>query len=173
MELSVMDLDMANMGPRTSRTVDTIKDALHKRQTGNSSDWFRRSPTHKALKLMATRGFVDITRCRVGIPTVGNVDGSREEQASMQQILREGASEETDMNSAEGINRVVSKVGRWWYNKCFEDYPHNDQDDDEQESRAVKSLWEDQTLLRECEKRKTSFRMLISYAKKPMDWKEF
>ncbi|KAF3903766.1 hypothetical protein ABW20_dc0103707 [Dactylellina cionopaga] len=165
LELSVLDIDMVNMGPRTKRTIDDIKVDLRKHQSGNGSDWSKKTPSEKALRLMAKRGFTDITRCRVGLPTVGNVDGSREEQASMQQILREGNSpDEVDMGSAEGINRVVSKVGRWWYNKCFENIG---QDTQGERLQYQKSIWEDKTLLRECEKKKTNFRMLISYARKP------
>ncbi|KAK6520665.1 hypothetical protein TWF506_000914 [Arthrobotrys conoides] len=165
LELSVLDIDMVNMGPRTKRTIDEIKVNLRKYQSGNGSDWHKKTPSEKALRLMAKRGFTDITRCRVGLPTVGNVDGSREEQASMQQILKEGNSpEEVDMGSAEGINRVVSKVGRWWYGKCFENIGEEVQGETLQ---YKKTLWEDKTLLRECEKKKTNFRMLISFARKP------
>ncbi|KAK6351606.1 hypothetical protein TWF718_004762 [Orbilia javanica] len=165
LELSVLDIDMVNMGPRTKRTVDEIKANLRKHQSGNGSDWHKKTPSEKALRLMAKRGFTDITRCRVGLPTVGNVDGSREEQASMQQILKEGNSpDEVDMSSAEGINRVVSKVGRWWYGKCFENIGEDIQGETLQ---YRKTLWEDKTLLRECEKKKTNFRMLISFARKP------
>ncbi|KAK6361153.1 hypothetical protein TWF730_004897 [Orbilia blumenaviensis] len=165
LELSVLDIDMVNMGPRTKRTVDEIKANLRKHQSGNDSDWHKKTPSEKALRLMAKRGFTDITRCRVGLPTVGNIDGSREEQASMQQILKEGNSpDEVDMSSAEGINRVVSKVGRWWYGKCFENIGEDVQ---AETLRYRKTLWEDKTLLRECEKKKTNFRMLISFARKP------
>ncbi|KAF3901553.1 hypothetical protein ABW21_db0201309 [Orbilia brochopaga] len=165
LELSVLDIDMVNMGPRTKRTVDEIKVNLRKHQSGNGSDWFKKTASEKALRLLAKRGFTDITRCRVGLPTVGNVDGSREEQASMQQILKEGNSpDEVDMGSAEGINRVVSKVGRWWYNKCFENLGDETQGE---RLNYQKTLWEDKTLLRECEKKKTNFRMLITFAKKP------
>lgn len=165
LELSVLDIDMVNMGPRTKRTTDEIKVNLRKHQSGNGSDWHKKTPSEKALRLMAKRGFTDITRCRVGLPTVGNVDGSREEQASMQQILKEGNSpDEVDMGSAEGINRVVSKVGRWWYGKCFENIGEDVQGEI---LRYRKTLWEDKTLLRECEKKKTNFRMLISFARKP------
>ncbi|KAF3910100.1 hypothetical protein AA313_de0203117 [Arthrobotrys entomopaga] len=165
LELSVLDIDMVNMGPRTKRTLDEIKLNLRKHQSGNGSDWSKKTPSEKALRLMAKRGFTDITRCRVGLPTVGNVDGSREEQASMQQILKEGNSpDEVDMGSAEGINRVVSKVGRWWYTKCFENIGADDQGES---LKYQKTMWEDKTLLRECEKKKTNFRMLISFARKP------
>ncbi|KAK6537825.1 hypothetical protein TWF694_010728 [Orbilia ellipsospora] len=167
LELSVLDIDMVNMGPRTKRTLDEIKLNLRKHQSGNGSDWSKKTPSEKALRLMAKRGFTDITRCRVGLPTVGNVDGSREEQASMQQILKEGNSpDEVDMGSAEGINRVVSKVGRWWYNKCFENIGEEHQGES---LKYQKTMWEDKTLLRECEKKKTNFRMLISFARKPLN----
>lgn len=167
-EASVLDIDMVNMGNRTKRTVDQIKSSLRE-QPANKSDWTKKAPSDKALHIMAKKGFVHITRCWVGLPAVGNVDGSREERASMQQVLKEvTAPEEIDMTSAEGMNRAVPRVGRWWYSKCFEDYP--DEEEEVQQPRFKSSLWEDKTLLRECEKKRTNFRMLITFARKPLDY---
>jgi hypothetical protein len=60
----------------------------------------------------------------------------------------------------ESIAKIVARVGRWWYSKCYEDpiFPGSDT-----------SLWNDRRLLRECQKRGTGFRMLIAYAQKPSE----
>ena len=61
----------------------------------------------------------------------------------------------------ESIAKIVARVGRWWYTKCYEEpaLHHLDPSD--------RSLWNDRKVLRECQKRGTGFRMLIAYAQKP------
>jgi SAM-dependent methyltransferase len=60
----------------------------------------------------------------------------------------------------ESIAKIVARVGRWWYSKCYEDpiFPNS-------EIR----MWDDRKLLRECQKRGTGFRMFIAYAQKPSE----
>ncbi|KAJ5721906.1 uncharacterized protein N7483_009840 [Penicillium malachiteum] len=63
------------------------------------------------------------------------------------------------------IAKIVARVGRWWYTKCYEDpvLPSTGDRDS--------SMWNDRKLLRECQKRGTGFRMLIAYAQKPSEVK--
>ncbi|KAJ5595235.1 uncharacterized protein N7459_001443 [Penicillium hispanicum] len=65
----------------------------------------------------------------------------------------------------ESIARIVARVGRWWYTKCYEDPVIPDT------GEADSSMWNDRKLLRECQKRGTGFRMLIAYAQKPSEVK--
>ncbi|KAJ5960901.1 uncharacterized protein N7479_008051 [Penicillium vulpinum] len=63
----------------------------------------------------------------------------------------------------ESIAKIVARVGRWWYSKCYEDpilSNRNTQDP---------SIWNDRKVLRECQKRGTGFRMFIAYAQKPSE----
>ncbi|KAJ6049266.1 hypothetical protein N7444_005982 [Penicillium canescens] len=62
----------------------------------------------------------------------------------------------------ESIAKIVARVGRWWYSKCYEDpvFPGGDSDN---------SIWSDRKVLRECQRRGTGFRMLIAYAQKPSE----
>ncbi|KAJ5482784.1 hypothetical protein N7539_006230 [Penicillium diatomitis] len=61
----------------------------------------------------------------------------------------------------ESIAKIVARVGRWWYTKCYEEpaLHHLEAND--------RSVWNDRKVLRECQKRGTGFRMLIAYAQKP------
>lgn len=65
----------------------------------------------------------------------------------------------------ESIAKIVARVGRWWYTKCYEDpvLPDTGQPDS--------SMWSDRRVLRECQKQGTGFRMLIAYAQKPSEVK--
>lgn len=63
----------------------------------------------------------------------------------------------------ESIAKIVARVGRWWYTKCYEDpvLPNTGDNDP--------SMWNDRKTLHECQKRGTGFRMLIAYAQKPSE----
>ena len=60
----------------------------------------------------------------------------------------------------ESIAKIVARVGRWWYSKCYEDPIFSGSDT---------SMWNQRKLLRECQKRGTGFRMFIAYAQKPSE----
>ncbi|KAJ5679245.1 hypothetical protein N7462_007489 [Penicillium macrosclerotiorum] len=63
----------------------------------------------------------------------------------------------------ESIAKIVARVGRWWYTKCYEDpvLPNPGASD--------AGIWTDRKVLRECQKQGTGFRMLIAYAQKPSE----
>ncbi|KAF3389049.1 hypothetical protein F1880_004003 [Penicillium rolfsii] len=63
----------------------------------------------------------------------------------------------------ESIAKIVARVGRWWYTKCYEEPVLHDTGD------VDLSMWNDRKVLRECQKRGTGFRMLIAYAQKPSE----
>jgi hypothetical protein len=63
----------------------------------------------------------------------------------------------------ESIAKIVARVGRWWYTKCYEEPVLPDTGDGDP------SMWNDHKVLRECQKRGTGFRMLIAYAQKPSE----
>lgn len=62
----------------------------------------------------------------------------------------------------ESIAKIVARVGRWWYSKCYEDPIFSTANTDP-------SIWNDRKVLRECQKRGTGFRMFIAYAQKPSE----
>ncbi|CAG8157152.1 unnamed protein product [Penicillium nalgiovense] len=62
----------------------------------------------------------------------------------------------------ESIAKIVARVGRWWYSKCYEDPVFST-------GNTGPSIWNDRNVLRECQKRGTGFRMFIAYAQKPSE----
>lgn len=62
----------------------------------------------------------------------------------------------------ESIRKIVARVGRWWYTRCYESpvLPNGDVD---------RSLWANKKILRECQQRGTGFRLLIAYTQKPSE----
>jgi hypothetical protein len=60
----------------------------------------------------------------------------------------------------EGVTKMVSKVGRWWYSRCYESITLPEGD-------MTKSIWTNDSLVRECEKRSTNLKLMICYAQKP------
>jgi hypothetical protein len=75
-------------------------------------------------------------------------------------------SESTD----NGITDMVARVGRWWYSRCYESLvlPEAGEPGAANSGNMLEnSIWRDESLITECEKRGTSFKMLIGYAQKP------
>jgi hypothetical protein len=68
------------------------------------------------------------------------------------------------------ITDMVARVGRWWYSRCYESLilPEAGEPGAASSGNLLESsIWRDEALIRECEKRGTSFRLLIGYAQKP------
>ncbi|OQE47499.1 hypothetical protein PENCOP_c001G08504 [Penicillium coprophilum] len=63
----------------------------------------------------------------------------------------------------ESIAKIVARVGRWWYSKCYEDPVFSNGNTQDP------SIWNNRKVLRECQKRGTGFRMFIAYAQKPSE----
>jgi len=157
LEISVLDLDMMNMGNRARRAVRMLK----VRMQVADSDVSLKPVSDNIQKLLGRRGFENLNRCMVGVPVAGKIPESRsgsfdEKNLSLGDMLKD-QSEEGD----EGITKMVAKVGRWWYTRCYELGVLPDGD-------LERRIWNDKALLRECEKRETSFKLLICYAQKPL-----
>lgn len=175
LEISALDMDMMNMGSRGRRALRSMKTQIQAEDSTVSlkplSDTFQR--------LLYRRGFESLNRCFVGIPCAGRIPGSRDEgntpepqSASVESSNGSSKRMDEDMPSFgdlflsqgqagdEGVTKMVSKVGRWWYSRCYESLilPNGD---------ITKSIWTDDALVRECEKRSTNLKLMICYAQKP------
>lgn len=157
LEMSILDLDMVNMGNRARRAVRTLKVQM---QVANPEVSLKPA-SDNIQKMLGRRGFENLNRCMVNVPIAGHISDSRagssdERDLSLGDMLKD-SSEQGD----EGITKMVAKVGRWWYTRCYEKHvlPHEDTD---------RSIWADKALLRECEKRETGLKLLICYAQKPL-----
>lgn len=183
LEVVALDIDMMNMGTRGRRALRGLKTRMQQTDPdvclGNLSD--------SLVRMIGRRGFEEVQRCVVGVPTAGRIprsdDAFRSSSCSSTstsgrpRTANSSANEENDISFAtllqrnrqsqivepgrandEGITKMVARVGRWWYSACYEQpLLKND-----------KSVWQEHGLLRECEKQGTSFRLLICCAQKPL-----
>lgn len=155
LEMSILDLDMVNMGNRARRAVRMLKVRMQVADPEVSL----KPASDNIQKMLGRRGFENLNRCMVNVPIAGHISDSRagsfEENMSLGDMLKD-SSQQGD----EGISKMVAKVGRWWYTRCYEMgvLPHDDME---------RSIWADRALLRECEKRETGLKLLICFAQKP------
>ena len=179
LELSVLDIDMLNMGNRARRAVRALK----LRMQALDPDVSLQPASDSIQKMLGRRGFENLNRCMVGVPVAGLVSDSRAgsfeaEERSWGDMLRDESGE-----GDRGITKMVARVGRWWYGRCYEvgvlegeeEGSGNGEGVGEGEVEAngnarerVGSIWEDRALLKECERRETGFKLLICYAQKPV-----
>jgi hypothetical protein len=175
LEVSVLDIDMLNMGTHTRRAVRNLKVQI---QTEDSNVSLK-PISDTVQRLLGRRGFENLNRCVVGVPAAGKIPSSRD-GSTMQSPEPGSASTTTQSNDGfgaptpsfsdllhdqtgngdEGITQMVAKVARWWYSRCYESLilPNGD---------ISKSVWTDDTMLKECEQRGTSLRLMVCFAQKP------
>ncbi|KAL8957036.1 MAG: hypothetical protein Q9183_006161, partial [Haloplaca sp. 2 TL-2023] len=158
LEVSILDLDMVNMGNRCRRAVRGLKTKMQVKQR----DVSLKPVSDNIQKMLGRRGFENLNRCMVTVPVAGLLNDSRKgsldaEDKSLGEMLKDHSAE-----GDEGITKMVSKVGRWWYSRCYESQLLG-QDGEEMEG----SIWNDRQLLKECEGFETGLKLLICYAQKP------
>ncbi|KAK9414415.1 hypothetical protein SUNI508_11257 [Seiridium unicorne] len=157
-ELSILDVDLNNMGNRTRRAVRRLKERVSTQQ----SEINLSSTADLILRLLGMQGFTDVKSCRVGVPVASAITGSSEEEGGKkkkkmkdERSLAEMMNDETEKGD-ENITKMVAKVGRWWYNRLYET-----------PAGATSSIWNDGALLAECEEWKTSLKLMVCHAKVP------
>ncbi|KAI1753361.1 hypothetical protein F4782DRAFT_92129 [Xylaria castorea] len=151
-EFSVLDVDLNNVGNRTRRAVRHLKEEI----SAQNSDFSLSSTADLILRLLGKKGFVDIKTCRVGVPVASSItNASRKDGKKDERSLAEMMNDKTEVGD-ENITKMVSKVGRWWYNKCYE-IP----------TGMSKSIWHDRALLAECEEWGTSLKLMVCHARIP------
>ena len=160
LEMSILDIDMVNMGHRAKRALRELKYRM-----GVSQPDVTLKPLSDSLQMMVKHiGFKNLNRCMVNVPVAGHVSrsrsrpGSSDEDSGMLGDLRMEASDK----GGGGLAKSLAMVGRWWFTKCYEmiQLPYGD---------LERSIWNDEALLEECEKRGTGFKLLLCYAQKPAD----
>lgn len=189
LEISVLDIDLVNVGSSSRKAVRGLKMRMAER----SSELCLRPVSDVLMRLLGRRGFEGMQRCIVGVPASGPVRRSGEVAAASAphslfdtepSPLDDQSPQESDTptktnlsfadllrtdhhNSADARNvtRMVARVGRWWFEKCYEStiLAANEAAG----KPGAKSIWRDEMLLRECERQGTTFRLLICYAQKP------
>lgn len=183
-ELSILDVDMNNMGNRARRAVRRLKERVHTR----SPDVNLASSSDLLLRLLGRKGFTDIKTCRVGVPLASTIAESCSSSSSRsggttstsasasasgrsttgtaggtRRVKRETRSL-AEMMKAEGpgadesITKMVAKVGRWWYDRCYESIALES---------GGRSMWAERALLAECEEWRTSLKLMVCHARIP------
>ena len=176
LEVAVLDLDLMNMGNKARKAVRDLKTRMQYSDQNVSL----RNLSDLLVRQIGRRGFEEVQRCIVGVPAAGRIPGSQDmstvssdssgkptwlredsngQEFSFKDLLDDARTSQFGPGkNDEGITKMVAKVGRWWYSTCYE--------------KTIlqtdhRSIWNDHTILRECEKQGTSFRLLICYAQKP------
>ena len=188
LEMSILDLDMVNMGIRTRKAVRRLKERTYLADPNISL----KPASDSIQRLLGRHGFVNLRRCMVRIPTTGMILRSSGSSSSSNPSVKSAnssfpkfskpnpqnqtkSSDEKDLSlgdllsdpspsatNDESITKIVAKVGRWWYTRCYEVPILPDGDID-------LSIWADKRVLRECQKGGTGFRLLIAYTQKPSE----
>ncbi|KAF2270992.1 hypothetical protein CC78DRAFT_8369 [Lojkania enalia] len=194
LELSVMDLDLVNMGNRARRAVRGLKVKMQVADEHISL----RNISDEIMGFIGRKGFTECNRCFVGVPVAGKLPspddadvpegkkrkGSTTSTASKTNVTRQAAkqpkpevsfsdllnNQSNNDSTDDGITDMVARVGRWWYSRCYESLvlPEAGEPNAATAGNLLESsIWRDESLIKECEKRGTSFRLLIGYAQKP------
>ncbi|KAI9742810.1 MAG: hypothetical protein M1818_003539 [Claussenomyces sp. TS43310] len=156
LELSILDLDMVNMGNRCRRAVRGLKVKI----AGYDPTISLAPLSDTVLKLIGKRGFHDVKSCTVGVPVASSVTKAittpqQEKELSLADMMRDKS-----QVGDEGITKMVAKVGRWWFERCYVSRINPD-------DATTGSIFADKSLLEECERWGTSFKLLVCYAQKP------
>lgn len=175
MELSILDIDLNNMGNRGRRAVRQLKERVHIRSPNVSLA----SSSDLLLRLLGRKGFTDIKTCRLGVPVASALapsESSTSASSSTRTGTRSGPTRSTsgkgkrDTRSLaeiisddgpiadESITKMVAKVGRWWYDRCYESVAP---------APGGRSMWGDPALLSECEEWRTTLKLMVCHARMP------
>ena len=160
LEVSILDLDLMNMGNRARRALRDLKVRM---QTADNTVTLKPS-SDLILRLLGRRGFENVQCCTLGVPVAGNLVSSSVTSVDepspphLSELLKD-RSEAGD----QGITKMVARVGRWWYRHCYEMSALS-----AGTGELSGSIWDDRALLHECATRQTTFKQLICYAQKPL-----
>lgn len=193
LEFSVLDMDLVNMGNRARRAVRGLKMRMQIADENTSL----RNISDEIMAGIGRKGFVECNRCVVGVPVAGKLPNLDDARSSTSKRKNSTASSISKANSTlppskgpkpevsfsdllnvsspsestdNGITDMVARVGRWWYSRCYESLvlPEAGEPGAALSGDLLKnSIWRDESLINECEKRGTSFKLLIGYAQKP------
>ncbi|KAI0525581.1 hypothetical protein F5B22DRAFT_642591 [Xylaria bambusicola] len=150
-EFAILDVDLNNVGNRTRRAVRHLKEQV----SNQNPDFYLSSTADLILRLLGKKGFVDIKTCRLGVPVASSITAPKKNGKKDERSLAEMMNDDTEVGD-KSITKMVSKVGRWWYNRCYE-VPIG----------MKSSIWHDKALLTECEEWGTSLKLMVCHARVP------
>lgn len=156
MEISAIDLDLLRMGSHARKAVRELKMGIHTRSPATCL----KPASDSIQQLLGHCGYEKLSRCIIGVPAAASMASSG--RASLEDHVPnfEDFMKDDSERSDKNITRMMSKVGRWWYNQCYES------------GNGGGSIWNDKVLLQECEDLHTAFKLFVCYAQKPVSLKE-
>lgn len=167
-ELAILDVDLNNMGNCGRRTIRQLKEKLHdaepKTHIASAADLI--------VRLLNNNGFTGVKAARVGVPVASSIarsgSNSSHRKSSSDKAAKKAAKEpppslsdmmrDTSPTADASITKMVARVGRWWYTRCYEKLGG---------TSSPKSIWDDKALLQECEQLGTSLKLTVCYARAP------
>ena len=161
LELSILDVDLNSMGHRGRRAVRQVKERLH----AKDPDTNLASTADLLVRLVDNAGFYDVKAARVGVPVASSIGrshdsirlqdrkaASKKNQPSLSEMMSDSSAK-----GDESITKMVARVGRWWYTRCYENVAET----------SFPSIWDDKRLLRECEEMGTSLKLMVCCGRAP------
>ncbi|KAL2211855.1 hypothetical protein CC79DRAFT_1266260 [Sarocladium strictum] len=163
LELSILDVDLNNMGNLGRRAVRGLKERIQ----DNAPDTSLASTADLIVRLLGKLGFSSIKAARVGVPVASSVSrpSSSKDSTSSERKMKKDKPSLAEMMSDnspvadESITKMVSRVGRWWYTRCYENASGT--------TSADKSIWNDKLLMSECGELGTSLKLMVCCARAP------
>ncbi|PHH73664.1 hypothetical protein CDD80_3646 [Ophiocordyceps camponoti-rufipedis] len=152
-ELSVLDADLNSMGNRARRTVRCLKERIHR----ESADVNLSSAADLVLRLLGKAGFSNIRVARVGVPVASSISSADVSTAAAAAPSLADMMRDNSPMADESITRLVTRVGRWWYTRCYE----------QAGGPSEGSIWMSKELLSECEELGTSLKLMVCCARAP------
>lgn len=196
LELSLLDLDVVNMGSITRHAVRNLK----ARMLGADPEVGLKPIGDNIQNILGQKGFENLNRCVVGVPVAGKVatsSGSRSSRSSRDSYSQKGkeadqASGRRSTSQGRITNRSDGKQERGGNFSLSELVTDHSATSDEKITKMVakvgrwwftrtfewavlpggdlkKSIWGDKRVLHECKVRGSGFKLLIAYAQKPME----
>lgn len=193
LELSVIDLDMVNMGNRTRRAIRMLKTRMNVAEP----DICLKPAVDNIQRLIGRRGFENLNRCVVNLPVAGAIgslgsESSRASNGSSGSHFSNASTSAASPNpsrNAKGINRARMSDQNFSLSDLIAD--HSSAGDEKladvvakvgryffsrcyewavlPDGNMERSIWSERAVLRECERRVTGFKLMIAYAQKPAE----
>jgi hypothetical protein len=194
LEMSILDLDLVNMGNRMRKAVRMLKERIYLADPNISL----KPASDNIQRLLGICGYDNLNRCMVSVPVAGMILGSSDSSNSNKSASNPASTTSTgpSLHSAfttrsQAYQMTSPDEAQVSLGDLLSD-PSPSASNDESIAKMVarvgrwwythcyeipvlsdgaldRSIWVDPRLLRECQKRGTGFRLLIAYAQKPSE----
>ena len=156
LETSILDLDLVNMGNKARKALRDLKLRMSVAHPGVTL----KPLSENIQKMLKRSGFDSLQRVPINLPVAGVVSNSRSNSMDARSTSLEDLQKDTPKQGDGDLAKTLPQVARWWFTRCYEmvSMPHDDME---------RSIWNDKSLLEECEKKETGLKLLLCHAQKP------